>query len=111
MSRNTVKDADSLEFIATTVRVAGDAETSGDIVIVHQRNVAIGEVAVGSRRGVHTLPILSTDTPAIHARLWWDNTNRRLTTTASTHAFAGWANTAKISGPTTIECILAGGMQ
>jgi predicted RecA/RadA family phage recombinase len=111
MSKNKVKDGDQIEFVAATARLAGEVEVVGQIVGVHERTVAIGDVAVLSRRGTWLLPILSTDTPAQGVRLYWDDPNRRLTTTASTFKLAGFANTAKITGITTIECILAGGMQ
>lgn len=111
MSKNTIKDGDSIEFVATKVKASGMGETIGVIVVVHQRAVAIGDTAVGSRKGVHLLPILSTDTPAIGVKLYWDEANSRLTTTAGALILAGWAYTAKLTGITTIECLLCGGMQ
>lgn len=111
MSKNAVNDGLTIEFVAGTARSAGDPEVVGEIVGIHERTVAVGEVAVLTRRGRFTMVILGTDTPAQGAKLYYDNGNRRLTTTASTHKLAGWAALAKASGPTTIECILAGGMQ
>lgn len=41
------------------------------------------------------------------ARLFWDNTNRRLTTTAAGNVAVGIAVTAALSADTTVRCLLS----
>lgn len=59
-----------------------------------------GPVAV---KGVYTLPKLSTDVVAQGALLYWDNTNTRLTTTASGNTLAGRAAAAAGNGVSTVD--------
>lgn len=57
-------------------------------------------------KGVFRLAILSTDTPAAGDKLYWDDGNDRLTTTASTHVYAGRATVDKASGVAYIACAI-----
>ncbi len=64
--------------------------------------VAVNDVAASTEgvfavQGVHTLPKLSTDVVAQGALLYWDNTNKRLTTTASGNTKVGVLTVAKLN--------------
>lgn len=54
-----------------------------------------------SLEGVYDVTTLSTDTPAVGAALYWDNTNKRLTTTSSGNTKVGVAVKAKLTGEAT----------
>lgn len=58
--------------------------------------------------GVFDITALSTDTAAVGAVLYWDNTNRRLTTTATSNLYVGVALAAKANGDTTARIRLSG---
>lgn len=88
---------------------SGSAIATGTPIVVGTRvgvalatiaNGAIGPVAMS---GVHTLAKLSTDVVAQGALLYWDNTNKRLTTTASGNTLAGYAFTGAASGVTSAD--------
>ena len=65
-----------------------------------QRAGATGSVQV---EGVFTVTKLGTDTVAAGALLYWDNTNKRLTTTASGNTLSGFAVAAAGSGVTAVN--------
>lgn len=58
--------------------------------------------------GAYSLVALGTDTGSIGTKMYWDDTNKRLTTTSSTHMFVGSLLEAKTSGPTTATIRLNG---
>jgi predicted RecA/RadA family phage recombinase len=103
--KNFVRPGETLPYTNNT----GAALASGDGVLIGKRlgvatdviaNGAIGELRV---RGVVSLPKLGTDAPAQGDLLYWDNTNKRLTTTVGTNTAAGYAATAAASGDATVN--------
>lgn len=106
MAKNYIQPGEVLDV------TAGAAITSGSGILVGVRlgvaladiaNGAVGSVAV---KGVYSLPKLSTDVVAQGALLYWDNTNKRLTTTATANTLAGYAAAAAASGATTVNIAL-----
>lgn len=89
--------------------VAGANIASGQVVLVGVRvGVALAAIASGATgslamTGVHTIAKLSTDVVAQGAALYWDNTNSRLTTTASGNTLAGYAFAAAGNGVATVN--------
>lgn len=89
--------------------VAGSAITSGQVLLIGTRiGVALAAIASGATGavrmlGIFTIAKLSTDVVAVGALLYWDNTNSRLTTTASGNTLAGYATAAAGNGVTTVE--------
>jgi predicted RecA/RadA family phage recombinase len=104
-----VQRGDIIDYTPGANVSAGDIVVFGELI--GQVCVdALSGVPVGLRvEGVIKAPCLSTDTPAVGAKLYWDAGNSRLTTTASTHKQAGWAIEAKASGVTTVLCRLGKG--
>lgn len=108
--RNMICDGNVIEFVvASTARVSGAGELIGKLFGVHARDAAIGEKATVQLYGVFAVTKLTTDAPAQGALLYWDNTNKRLTTTSSGNTLAGWAFAAAINGDTTVQIRLLGG--
>lgn len=62
------------------------------------------------RLGRFTMACVTTDTPAVGASLYWDNTNFRLTTTSAGNRLVGFCGTTKSSGPAVVDVILAGNL-
>lgn len=87
----------------------GSAVSSGQVLLLGVR-IAVALMAIAANatgavavRGIFTIAKLSTDVVAQGAALYWDNTNSRLTTTASGNTLAGFATKAAGSGATTVE--------
>lgn len=102
MATNYQQQGDTLDHTPTAAR------TSGQVVVIGARiGVCLAAIAANATgplavQGVFVLPKLSTDTVAQGALLYWDNTNSRLTTTASGNTLAGYAAAAAGSGTTTV---------
>lgn len=105
MAGNYIMSGDVIDWTNGT----GSAVASGAMVLVGARvAVALVDIANGATgtarvRGVFTVAKLSSDTPAQGALLYWDNTNKRLTTTSSGNTLAGFAAKAAGNGATTVE--------
>jgi len=93
---------------------AGANKTSGQPVLIGTRlgvclaDIANGNTGPAAMSGVYTVTKLSTDVVAQGAALYWDNTNSRLTTTASGNTYAGYAFAAAGNGVTTVNIKLNG---
>ena len=69
-------------------------------------NIAPGAVGAVRVRGVVELPKLSTDVVGVGAALYWDDTNKRLTLTATNNSFAGHAVVAAGDAITLVQVLL-----
>lgn len=74
---------------------------NGQTVFSNQAS-AQNDVAVVALEGVYTLP-KATGAITLGAKLYWDNTAKNVTTTASGNTFCGYAWTAQASGDTTVQ--------
>jgi len=105
MAKNYVQEGDVIDY----VNASGSTITSGTAVLIGARlGVALADIANGATgsvqvEGVFTVPKLGTDVVAAGALLYWDNTNKRLTTTASSNTLSGFAVAAAGSGVTTVN--------
>lgn len=101
--KNAVSHGNVLSYTAAA------AVASGAMVLIGTRvGVAIADIALGATGAVQvvgefTISKLSTDVVAQGALLYWDNTNKRLTTTASGNTLAGFATAASGSGTGTVN--------
>lgn len=102
--KNAVSHGNVLSYTAAAAAVA-----SGAMVLLGSRvGVAVADIALNATGSVQvvgefTIPKLSTDVVAQGALLYWDNTNKRLTTTASGNTLAGFATAASGSGNGTVN--------
>lgn len=100
------------EFIDYT---PGTAVAAGDVVVVTDRvfvaPLAIAANNVGSLQtcGVWKLAKKSGEAFTQGQKIYWDDTNDELTSTASTHKVAGYAAKAAASADTTAEVLLGVG--
>ncbi len=81
------------------------AGTTG-ILGVAVANIANGAVGAVRVSGVVELPKLSTDVVAVGDALYWDDTNKRLTKTATNNSFAGHATVAAGNGVLVVQVLL-----
>ena len=105
MAKNYVQEGDVIDY----VNASGSTITSGTAVLIGARlGVTLADIANGATgsvqvEGVFTVPKLGTDVVAAGALLYWDNTNKRLTTTASGNTLSGFAVAAAGSGVTAVN--------
>lgn len=97
--KNQTQRGRTITVVAPYAVTAGDGVQVGTSIFgVASHDAASGANLELQLDGAFGLKALSTDTPAQGAILYWDNTNKQLTTTASTHIKAGVALEAKASG-------------
>jgi predicted RecA/RadA family phage recombinase len=101
--KNFIVEGLTIDHTPAAQRLSGAATLIGTRI-----GVAVGDVAANTQgvfriKGVFTLPKLSTDVVAQGALLYWDNTNLRLTTTASGNTLAGYAYAAASGSVSTVQ--------
>ncbi len=100
--KNYVQPGVNLTLTAPYDLAAGDGALVGTNLFVVAGNAAAnGAGFEGVTEGVFDITALSTDTASVGAYLYWDNTNKRLTTTSSGNTKVGVAVKAKANGDTT----------
>lgn len=106
--KNYVQEGCVVTLTAPYDVAAGAGLLVGSIFGIAASAALSGAVVEVSRDGVFDVTALSTDTATVGAKLYWDNTNKRLTTTASGNTLVGAATAAKASGDTTARVLLDG---
>lgn len=99
--KNYVQPGDTLTLTAPYAVSAGDGALVGTNIF----GVACGTYANGAEGefktcGVFDLTTLGTDTPSVGTIAYWDNTNKRVTTTSTSNTKIGVFTAAKGSGVT-----------
>lgn len=97
-----------LPFTAPSSLTAGQGFLSGDVFGVVKASAAIATSAILLVRGIFTLPKVTADTFALHARVYWDNGLGKLTTTAAGNRSAGVVTVAAGPGTTVASLLLQG---
>lgn len=106
--KNYIQEGDRLQYANSS----GSTITSGTPILVGERlGIATGDIADGTTgilamEGVFSIAKLSTDVVTQGALLYWDDTNKRLTLTATANTLAGYAQSAAGNGITTVECMI-----
>lgn len=106
MARNFIQDGDVLNHTAAAALISGQALLLGVRLGVALTDAAIGDTIAVAVKGVFDLPKLSTDNVAQGAALYWDDTNKRLTVTATANTLAGYAAAASGAGVATVNISL-----
>jgi predicted RecA/RadA family phage recombinase len=99
---------DIVTLTADRALAQGDGLLVGAIFAAACDAAANGAQVECIRFGVVTMTTLSTDTGAIGAKMYWDNTNKRLTTTVGSNTLVGALMAAKTAGQTTSTVVLDG---
>lgn len=97
--KNFVQEGKSLDFVAPSGGVvAGTPLLSGVTLVVPATNAAEGETYSGAVEGVFSVPAATSQTwSAPGVKLYWDDTNKRVTTTATSNTPIGISAAAKAS--------------
>lgn len=99
--RNFVQEGLTLPFTAPYDVASGGGVLVGSLFLVALQAVLSGGSGDGKPRGVFDLPKATGEAwTAGTSKLYWDNTNKRLTTTASTNMLVGVALQTQASGDT-----------
>lgn len=105
MAQNYVQEGDVLNY----TNASGSTITSGAAVLIGTwLGVALADIANGATgsvaiEGVFTVAKLGTDVVSQGAALYWDNTNKRLTTTVGSNTLVGYAFAAAGNGAATVQ--------
>lgn len=109
--KNFVQAGDIVSATAPYALTSGQGCLVGTALFGVATNDAGNGAAVELKTtGVFDISALSTDTGNAGARLYWDNANRRLTTTSSGNSFVGVLTATKANGDTTARIRLNGSM-
>lgn len=100
--KNHIQDGKTISFTPTADVASGEAVLLGILLVVAIGAIAANTSGEGVTEGVFELPKLSTDVVAQGAALYWDNTNKRLTVTASGNTLVGKAWDAAGNGKATV---------
>lgn len=106
-SGETAFASGTLYLVGAMVGVISSLTRNGQTVFSNQAS-AQGDIAVVALEGVYTLP-KATGAIGIGAKVYYDATNKNLTTTASGNTFTGYAYAAALSGDATLPVLLARG--
>lgn len=101
MAKNFVQDGATLTLTAPYAVSSGNGALVGALFGVALADVANGAEGEFSVTGVFDVTALSTDVIAQGAKVYWDDTNKRMTGTASGNTLVGVVTKAKANGDTT----------
>ena len=105
--KNKIQDGKVLPFTTPSGGVvSGQAKLFGallGVAVADYAETVVGQYAV---RGVFSITKLTTDVISEGVSLFWDNTNARLTVTASGNTKVGYAASASGNGDTTANILL-----
>jgi predicted RecA/RadA family phage recombinase len=102
-------DPNPVKFLAGSAYTSGQALLLGAMFGIVGASVASGAYGVLHRVGIVTLTKVTTDAPSQGAKLYWDNSALKVTTTSSANTFIGYAQYAQINGDTTVSVVLTPG--
>lgn len=105
--RNLVQSGNVIALTAPYVLLSGQGVLVGSIFGVASCDAASGAEVQAVREGVFDLAAVSVDTGTQGAKVYWDNTARKITTTATNNTLVGALAAAK-AGESTARVLLDG---
>lgn len=99
--RNFIQDGDVLTVAAPYDVASGAGMQVGSFFGVASAAALSGATVEMSLEGVYELTALGTDTGSVGTIVYWDNTNKRITTTVGSNLKVGALTVAKTNGQTT----------
>lgn len=106
--RNFVQPADVVTVIAPYPVTSGQGVLVGAIFGIAATDAAMGAPVEVKRQGVFDITALGTDVAAAGTKVYWDNGNRRLTTTVGANLLVGATTAAKSGVENTARTLLDG---
>lgn len=111
MATNYIQPGDVISLTAPYAVASGAGLLVGSLFGVALSAAANGASVQAQRVGVRTLPKLQADDVTAGAKLYWDNTNKRLTLTSSGNTLVGAATAAAGTSATTVSALLDGAVR
>ncbi|TPG53264.1 DUF2190 family protein [Roseomonas nepalensis] len=105
--QNFVQVGEQLRFTAAADLASGAGVVLGSLFGVNTYAVAAGQDGVARIEGVVRLP-KAAGAVTQFAKVYWDDTAKNVTTTATANRLIGAATRAEIAGATTVEVRLDG---
>lgn len=109
--KNFVQTGDALTIVAPYALTSGQGALLGSLFGVAASNAASGANVEIVPEGVFDITALSTDTGTVGTKMYWDNTNRRLTTTLTSNTLVGCLTAAKGGTDATARVYLDGAIR
>jgi len=109
--KNFVQHGGVIPVIAPYTVTSGQGVLVGALFGVAAYDAAQGAVVEIKREGVFDVSALTADTGAQGTKMYWDATNRRLTTTATNNTLVGATTIAKTGTDTTARVLLDGAIR
>jgi len=106
MAKNFIAPGHSLTLTAPYALTSGQGALVGAIFGVAQHDAPISTGVVLLLDGVHDLTKEPSLVIAVGVRVFWDNTNRRVTTTATSNFCIGFAAVAAAAPDATVRVLL-----
>lgn len=106
--KNFTQSGETLTVTAPYAVSGGNGVLVGSLFGVAAADALNGAAVEVKTKGVFDLVALGTDTASVGAKIYWDNSNRRVTTTATSNTLIGVATAAKGSGATVASVYLDG---
>lgn len=103
---NKITEGKTVTHAHTAAITSGTPLKIGLLLGVACKDGAANEAIEYAIAGVYEITKLTTDVVAIGVQLYWDNTNSRLTTTATANMAAGRAYKAATATDTKVQIIL-----
>jgi len=103
MATNFKQDGKVLDLTMPYDRTSGQGVLVGKIFGVVLSTAVSGAVAPVQTEGVFNVAKLSTDVVTQGALLYWDNSNKRLTTTSTSNQLVGYATAAADGSTATVD--------
>lgn len=104
--KNLIQTGEFMDYIAGANILSGAVVLVGVRVGIATTDIANGATGSLAMAGVYQVAKLSTDVVAQGVLLYWDNTNSRMTVTASGNTLAGYAVGAAGNGVTTVNIMI-----
>lgn len=88
--KNYIAPGFNIKATLTAAVSSGDGVVIGDLFAVAANNYAANEEGVYALTGIFALPKKTGDTFSTGCKVYWDATNKYVTTTSTNNAYAGW---------------------
>lgn len=107
--KNRIDDGTQLKFTAPSGgATSGVGYIIGDTFVIANFDAAEGEECIGEITGTYDLPAVSGDTGTEGTLVYWDDSGKEVTLTASTHKIVGVYAEDKINAQVLVRVRLNG---
>lgn len=106
--KNYVQKGNTLSVAAPYAVTSGQGVLAGALFGIAAHSAVQGAPVEIMRTDVFDVTAVTADTAAQGAKIYWDNTARKLTTTATNNTLVGCVTEAKANGDTVARVLLDG---